>query len=117
MEMRLPADKLNQLIHTIPNKVKKGPLESLTDFLSHSCKVVRSGRIFLHRLISALAQVKNYHFVRLQSDLEWCYTFGTAWNDVSMLLTVDKALPAFSFTMEASGSWGYGAHSTVSGSQ
>ena len=51
-----------------------GPTESLIGLLSHACKVVRSGRTFLRRLISASAQVeKKGHFVRLtecvQADL------------------------------------------------
>jgi len=121
MEMRLPAAKLNQLKQTLRRwrgytSIRKGPLESLIGFLSHACKVVRSGRTFLRRLISASAQVdRKEHFVRLtecvQADLEWWYTFGTAWNGISMMLTVNKTHPSCSLTTDASGSWGCGAFS------
>ena len=121
MEIRLPADKLALLKENLARwqgkkSVRKRNLLSLIGSLSHACKVVRSGRAFLRRLLAMSSDVEELdHFVRLNScamaEVEWWYVFGSSWNGVSMLLSVNKVNPTFSITTDASGSWGCGGFS------
>jgi len=121
MEIRLPANKLALLKDDLARSrgkklIRKQDVLSLIGSLSHACKVVRSGRAFLRRLIALSSGVKKLdHFVRLNScakaDIEWWYVFGTSWNGISILHSVNKANPAFSLTTDASGSWGCGGFS------
>ena len=71
MEIRLPPEKLTRLREEIATwrdrkKCKKRELLSLIGLLSHACKVVRSGRSFLRRLID-LSTIPMHleHYVRL----------------------------------------------------
>ena len=87
---------------------------SVTDWhLSHACKVIRSGRTFLRRLITLSIGAKRLdHFIRLsrcaRSDIEWWHTYSKGWNGISMMSVVEKTNPKVSLTTDASGSWGCG---------
>ena len=81
METRLPLEKLAHLRKELTTwksrkECKKRDLLSLIALLSHACKVVRSGRSFLCRLIDLSMVPKHLeHYVRLnseaRSDIEW----------------------------------------------
>ena len=93
-------------------------LESLIGHLNHACKVVRSGRTFLRRMLDLLQTVPNRphlsRYIRLnggfRSDLAWWRTFIAQWNGVSYL-PPPAYLPSreLQVTSDASGSWGCGA--------
>ena len=95
MEMRLPADKLAQLKETIEQwrgskSCTKRDLLSLIGQLSHACKVVKPGRIFLSQMIKLSTVAKQLdHHIRLNhafwADLEWWNAYLTQWNSVSLL--------------------------------
>ena len=98
--------------------MRKRELLSLIGTLSHACKVVRSGRAFLRRLITLSTGVKRLdHFIRLskcaRSDIEWWYTYSKGWNGVSMMSLVNKTNPEVSLTTDALGSWGCGGFSNT----
>ena len=98
--------------------MRKRELLSLIGTLSHACKVVRSGRAFLRRLITLSTAVKRLdHFIRLskcaRSDIEWWYTYSKGWNGVSMMSLVNKTNPEVSLTTDALGSWGCGGFSNT----
>ena len=89
-ELRLPADKLARLVTLLEEwgdrkACARKELESLIGLLNHACKVVRSGRSFLRRMIDMLHA-----------------------NGVSFL-PPPSHLPMTEFTSDASGSWGCGA--------
>ena len=121
LECRLPAEKLARLREELvkwreKKNCKKRELLSLIGILSHACKVVRSGRSFLRRLIDLSTVPKHLeHYVRLnhdaRSDIEWWIRYSTIWNGVSMMHLPDQSNPSFSLTSDASGSWGCGAFS------
>ena len=73
-ELRLPQDKLSQLQLTISHwrgrkACRKQELLSLIGSLSHACKVVRSGRTFLRRLIDLSTKATRLdHFIRLNGE-------------------------------------------------
>ena len=81
MEIHLPAEKLDtlkQLIKAWQDKraCRKRELLSLIGKLSHVCKVVQAGCIFLRRLIDLSTKAKNLdHWIKLsaefQADLAW----------------------------------------------
>jgi hypothetical protein len=83
--LRLPADKLARLQDIIrqwqgKRASTKRDLLSLIGHLSHACRVVKSGRTFLRRMIDLSATPKElHHWVRLnkgfQSDLNWWAAF------------------------------------------
>lgn len=94
MELRLPEEKLKQLQEIVAQwrgkKVCRKEMQSIIGSLAHTCKVIRSGRMFLRRLIDLLAVAKKpYHHIRLtwdaRSDTEWWHCFAAQWNGVSML--------------------------------
>ena len=95
LEMQLPTDKLERLKETIRSwrgykACSKRELLSLTGQLSHACKVVKPGKIFLSQLVKLSTVPKQlHHHVRLnhsfRCDLEWWPAFLTKWNGVSLL--------------------------------
>ena len=73
-ELRLPTDKLQSLQQMLSGWLgkkagRKRDLLSLIGSLSHACKVIRPGRIFLRRLIDLSTMAKNpEHFIHLNLD-------------------------------------------------
>ena len=120
-ELRLPADKLSRLQYLLQEWVLKKvctrkELESLIGLLNHACKVVRSGRPFLRRMLDLLhSEHRAPHSRRpirlnrgFRSDLAWWQLFAEEWNGVSFLHP-HTHLPMVVVTSDASGSWGCGA--------
>ena len=63
-------------------------LESLIGHLSHACKVVHSGRAFLHRMLDLLHAVYRPPYSAdpsdwFRADLAWWRLFLERWNGVS----------------------------------
>ena len=120
-QIRLPADKLQRLRTLLREWDGKKwcyrkELESLIGLLNHACKVVRSGRSFLRRMIDLLHAVHHPPHTRspirlnvgFRSDLAWWLMFLDRWNGVSFL-TPPRYLPLAQLMTDASGSWGCGA--------
>ena len=120
-ELRLPADKLQRLKILLAEWESKKTcsrreLESLIGLLNHACKVVRSGRAFLRRMIDLLHGVPMHplrpHPIRLnrafRSDLVWWRLFASEWNGIAFLSPTPH-LPAKVMASDASGLWGCGA--------
>ena len=85
--IRLPTDKLTELLQTWLNRKKctKRELLSLIGSLSFACKVVKPGRIFLRRLIDLASTVSSLnHHIYLNSvsrkDIDWWVQFFPYWN-------------------------------------
>ena len=118
-ELRLPPEKIRALKQTLANwqgkkACRKRDLLSLIGSLSHACKVVRPGRIFLRRLIDLSTLAKNpEHFIRLnhdaRSDIEWWASFIEDWNGTAILRTLVNIMPEITMIADASGTWGCGA--------
>ena len=94
---------------------RKRDMQSLADYLSHACKVVRLGRMFLSSIFVLLSQFRRKdHFVRLnasfRADLEWWHVFLSEWNGVDLWQRVEleKERGKVEVWMDASGSWGCG---------
>ena len=121
MEVRLPDEKLARIKKMVRDwmdkrKATKRQILSLVGLLQHAAKLVRPGRIFVRRMYSVAAQVKEMdHFTRLnkgfRSDLFWWYTFVDLWNGCSFLKVI-VAIPAAQIAIQtdASGAWGCGAY-------
>lgn len=117
-ELRLPTDKLQRLqslLQTWGDKkaCSRKELESLIGLLNHACKVVRSGRSFLRRMIDLLHSTHRHPgTLRLntgfRADLAWWREFVHKWNGTSFLPPPNH-LPVVEVTTDASGSWGCGA--------
>ena len=80
-ELRLPDDKLTRL-HALlqqwgnKSSCSRSELESLIGHLSHACKVVRSCRSFLRRMLDLLHAVRPSQLILglnhgFRSDLAW----------------------------------------------
>ena len=119
MELRLPRERLQQLLEMVGSWRKrkcctKRQLQSLAGHLNHACKVVRPGRRFLRGIFSLLSgfSLKN-HMIRLnaafRADMEWWWCFASNWNGVSVISQGSDEVPDFEFCSDASGSWGGGA--------
>ena len=118
-ELRLPHEKLRrtQTLVAAWRKKKactKRELMSLIGVLQHACRVVRSGRSFLRRMINLSTVVKEpHHHIRLnlgfRSDLEWWATFLPCWNGVGIIGQNTRSTPRLVVTSDASGTWGCGA--------
>ena len=120
MEARLPEEKLSRLKMTVISwldkcKATKRQILSLVGLLQHEAKVVRAGRIFVRRMYSVAAQVKELnHFTRLnkgfRSDLYWWHTFVSDWNGRGFLqVEQGEQKPTIIIQTDASGAWGCGA--------
>ena len=89
-------------------------LESLFGNLQHACKVVPSGRTFLHGMINLLsAFCRDDHPKRLNREfhlhLSWWLEFFQSWNGYSFLLSPHWApIPDLHVSSDAAGSVGYG---------
>ena len=117
-QLRLPRDKLDHLRLLLEEwrqckHCDRKQLESLIGLLNHPCKVVRSGRSFLRRMIDLLHAVHHPHHskvpIRLNkrfcSDLAWWSAFIGDWNRVSFLHPPNH-LPEVELFTDASGNWG-----------
>ena len=119
-ELRLPQDKLKRVKQTIHHwRGRKcctlRELQSLIGLLSHACKVVHPGRVFLGRMFRLAATVRRpSHRLRLnrdfRSDLEWWHRFLEGWNGTSLCAQFDTKCPNVVITSDASGRWGCGAY-------
>ncbi len=120
-QLRLPAMKLTRIIDTLRewegrDSCLRKELESLVGLLHHACKVVRSGRSFLRRMIDLLhgnhrspnSRIPIRLNAEFRSDLAWWIMFIAKWNGISFLAPPHK-LPQVHLTSDASGSWGCGA--------
>ena len=120
-QLRLPPEKLGRLRMLLQEwgdrkSCTRKELESLVGHLNHACKVVRSGRSFLRRMLDLLHSVhlppRSTAQIRLskgfRSDLAWWQEFIIQWNGVSFLFPPSH-LPQVEMTSDASGSWGCGA--------
>lgn len=121
MEARLPDEKLARIRSMVKewlgkSNATKREILSLVGLLQHATKVVRPGRIFVRRMYSVAARVREMDFyTRLnkdfRSDLHWWDTFLNAWNGVSLLRVASKnPTPQAVIQTDASGSWGCGAY-------
>ena len=119
--LRLPEDKLQRFRALLEDwrckrTCGRRELESLVGLLHHACKVVRSGRSFLRRMIDLLKGIRHHplrpHPIRLnrsfRSDLPWWRSFVVSWNGVSFL-PPPPHLPQLLMASDVSGSWGCGA--------
>ena len=116
---RLPADKLQRLTSMMAEWqdrkfCTKRELLSLIGVLQHATMVVRSGRVFLRRMIELAKLPKEYHhWVRLnwdfRSDLQWWRVFLPGWNGVSFMSSRNTKKADTTIYSDASGSWGFGA--------
>ena len=99
LELHLPQDKLQRLKALLESwrerrSYKKRDLLSLIGLLSHACKVVWAGRVFLRRLID-LSMIPKHpdHFVCLneeaRSDIEWWVRYCESWNGIQMMRTTE----------------------------
>ena len=93
--IKLPADKFNALMIKLEqwrNKKKctKRELLSLIGSLSFACKVVKSGRLFLRRLIDLSTTVHRlHHHITLNkeamADIKWWVDFVPSWHGVELI--------------------------------
>ena len=92
-ELHLSPDKLDRLralLHQWGSKASCSckELESLIGLLNHACKVVRSGRSFLRRMLDLLHAVPPTQSIiglktSFRSDLAWWTAFIAHWNGIS----------------------------------
>ena len=74
MEVRLPKDKLQELIPLVASCAKKKKLsvralQSLVGKLNFACRVVVPGRAFLRRLHNLLrGRTKKHHLIRINKE-------------------------------------------------
>lgn len=119
-ELRLPTEKLERLKALLRlwgsrRVCTRNELESLIGLLTHACKVVRSGRSFLRRMLNLLhhSQTRpgSSDKIRLnleaRADVAWWQEFVTLWNGVSFFPHPHR--PVWEMASDASGSWGAGA--------
>ena len=104
-QLRLLADKLDRLQSLLlewgdRKACQRRELESLVGILNRACKVVRSGRTSLRRMLYLLHGVLMHplrpHPIRLnrafRSDLAWWKLFASEWNGVSFLRSVELSV-------------------------
>ena len=94
---------------------RKCELLLLIGKLSHACKIVQEGRVFLRRMINLSTKAKNLVYwiklnVEFQADQSWWVAILPSWNARSIMETHHPQWnPTVTFASDASGSWGCGA--------
>ena len=93
--IKLPADKFLALMSILKHwknrkKCTKRDLLSLIGSLSFACKVVKSGRLFLRRLIDLSTSVPRlHHHITLNkeamADIKWWADFVPSWHGVEII--------------------------------
>ena len=117
--LKLPGERLQRLQALLQGWgdrkvcIRRG-LESLIGILNHACKVVKSGRAFLWRMIDLLTLTRvssarqSHHRIRLnrefRADLAWWRTFAASWNGVG-LIQPNISATTTEFASDAPGSW------------
>jgi hypothetical protein len=98
MELRLPADKLSLLRlelddFKVRKRASKKQLQSLAGKLNWALAVIRSGRVFLRRIIDCITSLKcDWHKILLKdkgevlADIAWWCKFMAKFNGKSLLL-------------------------------
>ena len=119
--IRLPDDKYSDLQSQLTQwigkkKCTKRELLSLIGKLSFAAKVVRSGRLFLRRLIDLSTTARKlHHHINLNAearkDIQWWLDFLPTWNGISVFPD-DIWTPASELLIftDASSKIGYGAY-------
>nr|XP_002739190.1 PREDICTED: uncharacterized protein LOC100369835 [Saccoglossus kowalevskii] len=102
MVIRLPADKLENILSTIPlwaNRYhcSKRELLSLIGTLSFACKCVPAGRLFLRRMIDLATTASSINQIIILSndfrlDLQWWWEFLPNWNGSARILATSWCL-------------------------
>ena len=91
--IQLPEDKFNELqllLKQWGSRKKCTKRELLSLIGSFACKVVKSGRMFLRRLIDLSTSVPNLnHHITLNSearaDIQWWNSFLHSWNGIEFI--------------------------------
>lgn len=117
LELRLPQDKLQRLkvlleLWREKRSCKKRNLHSLIGLLSHACKVVRAGRVFLCRLID-LSMIPDHLNEEARSDIEWWVRYCESWNGIQMMHTTECTTSAAIVTSDALGLWSLFRHAEM----
>ena len=113
LTIRLPEEKLGELKSSLEiwikrKKCTKRELLSLIGSLSFACKVVKSGRIFLRRLIDLSTTVSSLeHRITLNAearkDILWWKEFLPYWNGVEIIQEEVVDSDSIRFFTDASG--------------
>ena len=99
LEMRLPQDKLLELLQVMSlwsgRRSCRKELESLVGKLSYASRVIQPGRTFLRQLFEVVKGTRrSFHYIRLNaaahSDIIWWATFAEAWNGVSLIGNIER---------------------------
>jgi hypothetical protein len=95
MELRISKNRLREIREGLlhwrgKNWCTKRELLSLIGKLSFICKVVKSGRTFLRRLIDESKRAKYLHYrislsFAAQKDIEWWLEYLPSWNGISVM--------------------------------
>ena len=95
MTARLPREKYDQILTLLyqwydRRKCTKRELLALIGLLAFACKVVKSGRIFLRRLIDLSTTVSSLHHhiylnQQARADIDWWMRFFPTWNGVEII--------------------------------
>ena len=120
-ELRLPDEKIHRFQGLLDawgsrSACTRKELESLIGHLTHACKVIRSAKAFLRRMLDLFHSTNRSSHCRtpirlnsgFRADLAWWRMFMSRWNGISFL-TPPSLLPKQHVTSDASGSWGCGA--------
>ena len=121
MEVRLPMDKIEDLMSSIEaimhsrKSVSLKQLQSLIGKMNFACRAVQPGRAFCRRLINAtMGAVKPFHKVRvtqdLREDLKIWKAFLRGFNGVSVILPDWELNDHVDMHTDAAGTIGYGAY-------
>ena len=122
MSLSLPRDKLlsmKKLLNSWHNRrtASKHELQELLGHLNHAAAVVHPGKSFLRSIIEAMKRPRLPHQLTrvdalCRADIAWWRLFIEDWNGVSIL---PLSQPSVTVASDASGSWGCGAFSQLTG--
>ena len=108
--LSIPQDKWKQILQLLldwkqKTVASKTETQSLAGSLNFACKCVRSGRVYLSRILNFLRTLPRYGKVPIPStvraDIEWWIEFAPTFNRVSLMLEAEWSSPDATFSCDS----------------
>lgn len=118
MTLSLPPDKLTSIkscLHNFKSRTRatKRQLQSLAGKLNHASRVVRGGRTFIRRLLTAIHKLRMpHHKARIQGallgDISWWCTYIDRFNGTAAVINAESAASVLTDACPIAGGAFYG---------
>ena len=102
MSLKIPSKKLEEIIEEVKKwsnkrEASRKQVQKLAGLLNFACRCVRSGQIYLARILNFLRSTPVTGFIKIPctvyDDITWWQEFAPMFNDVSLMMENEFSLP------------------------